>query len=298
MKLAIVVDSSCGLTKKQAEKRGWFYLPLNINIDGIEYRDGIDITSKNFYSIYKKESKVSTTATPPGEILDLFKKLNQEFDFTIVYPISEGLSSQYQTLLVLAKNFPKIHIIKSKNVSISIVDDLIKLENDINNNDITYKQGIERIESDKPARKRTIHLIPKHNDALLNGGRLTPSAAKLAKLFKIIPIIVFNKDGKLDKYSKGRIFDRTVMKLFDSLYLHHSKNLGNDKLFLFFLDVNCSESEKLKKYIEEKTHCDKNFKLVSYHIPPIIAIHTGLESISLQFDYNNNLLLDFLTKEQ
>ena len=66
MKLAIVVDSSSGLTEKQAKERGWHYLPLYLTIDGKEYRDGIDLTVDTFLDVYKKDSKTHTSCTPIG----------------------------------------------------------------------------------------------------------------------------------------------------------------------------------------------------------------------------------------
>ncbi len=49
MKYAIVTDSSIGLTKAQTEKLGWFFLPLNLVIDGVNYADGVDITSDTLF---------------------------------------------------------------------------------------------------------------------------------------------------------------------------------------------------------------------------------------------------------
>ncbi|MGL4343212.1 MAG: DegV family protein [Metamycoplasmataceae bacterium] len=295
MKLAIVVDSSCGLTKKQAEKKGWFYLPLIINIDGIEYRDGIDITPENFYKMYKKESISFTSATPPGETLKLFKKLSAEYDQVIVYPISSGLSSQYETLIILAKEFSNVKIIKSKEVTYSIIADLIKLEEDIKNNDLTYKQGIKIFEERKfDSKIRCLYLIPKHNDALLNGGRLTPSAAKLAKLLKIVPVIIV-KDGKLEKFEKGRIFDRTVIRLFENHYKNILKTISEEnKLTLFLLDVKCADRDKLYEAILKVIDGNPNVEIVKSYIPPVVAIHTGLESVILYFEFNAKKVKNYI----
>ena len=80
MKLAIVVDSSCGLTKKEAESRGWHFLPLYLDIDGKEYRDGIDITSDNFLDYYKPTSIGKTSCTPIGEALQLIEDLDPAYE--------------------------------------------------------------------------------------------------------------------------------------------------------------------------------------------------------------------------
>ncbi|WP_429994896.1 DegV family protein, partial [Mycoplasmopsis bovis] len=56
MKYAIVTDSSIGLTKAQTEKLGWFFLPLNLVIDGVNYADGVDITSDTLFEKFTLES--------------------------------------------------------------------------------------------------------------------------------------------------------------------------------------------------------------------------------------------------
>ncbi|MFL1037999.1 DegV family protein, partial [Mycoplasmopsis synoviae] len=55
----------------------------------------------------------------------------------------------------------------------------------------------------------SVSLVPKYNNFLVKGGRLSPQAALLAKLLNIVPIIKF-ENGELKKEGKGRIFERVV----------------------------------------------------------------------------------------
>ncbi|WAM01233.1 DegV family protein [Mycoplasmopsis felis] len=54
--IAIVVDSSCGLTENQAKKLDLFYLPLMIEVDGKVYREGIDVSSENLFEVFTLKS--------------------------------------------------------------------------------------------------------------------------------------------------------------------------------------------------------------------------------------------------
>lgn len=283
MKLAIVVDSSCGLTKKQAEERGWFFLPLYINIDGKEYADGVDITPKNFKEIYKKSSICSTSCTPPGEVIKLFEKISKTHDFVVFYPISQYLSSQYQNIELLSRSYKNVFVIKSSNVSQMIIFDLVEFEKNVLRNEITVKQGIQKIENKNSNIPQAL-LVPKTMDALVRGGRLSPSAAKMAKLLKIVPVIGV-QNGKLEKYNKGRIFNKVIINFGES-FLGKQFSKNKNQIIVVF-NVENNDVDTLFSEIKTKINYDK--EIIVVYMPPVVAIHTGFESIgfgiyNLEFD--------------
>ena len=49
MKTAIVTDSACNITPEIAEEHGIYVLPLQVIFEEEIYRDGIDLTTKDFY---------------------------------------------------------------------------------------------------------------------------------------------------------------------------------------------------------------------------------------------------------
>ncbi len=282
MKLAIVVDSSCGLTKKEAESRGWYFLPLYLDIDGKEYRDGIDITSKNFLDYYKSTSIGKTACTPIGEALQLIEDLSKKNDFVVIYPISMDLSSQYNNLEVIARQLKNVYVVKSKRVCQFIVRDLVELEKDVLSNELTVKQSIAQIEKQNYSQV-DILLYPKDITVLARGGRLSPSAAKLAKLLKIFPVIGM-QDGKLEKFDKGVTFSKTFFNTAIEQYKKVSKRKQKN---IIFLDTANENADDMCSELIEKIKYDKD--VIRNSIPPVIAIHTGYGAISIffiEFKYN------------
>lgn len=277
MKLAIVVDSSCGLSKKEASDRGWFYLPLCITIDGKEYADGIDLTSENFSLIFDSKLQASTSCTPYGEAEDLIRTIQKQYDFVIIYPISKYLSSQWQNLEIISKDYDNVFVINSKNVAQLIIQELVELENNVFVNNMDVREAIKKIEL-KDRNNPSILLFPQNMDALVKGGRLSPSAAKMAKLFKIVPVICF-QNGKLEKYDKGRVFSKVVVNTTVSWFLK-LQNKNNDKNLTFmFLDTDNDISDNLFHQIMEETNY--NDRAIRFNIPSVIAIHTGIGAISI-----------------
>lgn len=272
MKYAIIVDSACGLTQKQAEKLGWYYLPLHIEIDNVEYEDGVDITTKNLFEKYTKEADVKTSAINIGKTIELFEKLSKEYDKLFVYPISKFLSGTYQSLENLALEFPKLRVIKSVEVVQLIAFDLFWFENQMKKDPSKFEEYLQFIENN--GFKKSLTLIPKYNKYLVKGGRLTPAAAIIAKMLNIVPLIKW-EDGQLKKEGIGRNFKKTVLKNIEDKY-DFFKQLNNPNAFVAYLHSNASEEEKTS--IVAKFESLFNFKPYITLIAPVISIHTGPEA--------------------
>ncbi|WP_406617827.1 DegV family protein [Mycoplasmopsis lipophila] len=269
MKIAIVIDSAAGLSKEQVEKLGWYLLPLNIDIEGKNFIDGVEINSTNFFDYYKKESKAKTSAFHLGYAEELFTKLSMEYDSIVVYPISKYLSSAYSMLQVIQSDFPKLKVIESIQVAQLMLFDLLYLENKNIQNEQDLDNVIKSIENGE--RKQSITLIPKYNDCLVKGGRLHPAAALIAKLLKIVPLIKF-ENGQLLKESKGLVFAKSVKKMLESK-LDFYNNLSDNRCVIL-LHSQPKELEEFVKYTKEIYHIEP---FISY-IPTVVSIHTGAEA--------------------
>jgi len=75
MTIRIVTDSTCDLPAHVIEELGIIVVPLFINIGERGYRDGIEITRKEFYTNLPNYPSHPTTGTPS---MDVFCKLYSE----------------------------------------------------------------------------------------------------------------------------------------------------------------------------------------------------------------------------
>ena len=268
MKLGIILDSSSGLSKAEANKRGWGFLPLYFNINGKEYADGIDLTQNSYYKIINLEAEVKTSATPPSLALEEFEKMSKKFDHVIVYALSNKLSSQTSNLIMLAKNFNNIFVVPSHGLGRAVVHDCMFLE----------KMALEgaswdEIKKESEDMTRTIFGVaaPKTMKWLVKGGRIGASAAGMANLLKIVPLISY-EDGGLGKYGKGRVFNKTIVKLCRELY----EKFGDDREYLIYhadnKDINLHQ-KNIEKILNKKIHVD--------YFPSVITNHIGLGTIAI-----------------
>ena len=94
----IIVDSGSDLLPEVAKERGIEVLPLLANVDGTEYRDGIDLGRDAFYElleetgIFPKTSQVS-----PHTFAEAFREAREAGDEVIALTLSSALSGTYQS---------------------------------------------------------------------------------------------------------------------------------------------------------------------------------------------------------
>ena len=269
MKLAIVVDSSCGLSKKEIEARGWYFLPLYINIDGKEYTDGVDMDADTFYNMADIKMNVRTSATPPGIIMDVLEKASKENDGVIVFPLSSELSSQTSNITTLTRELKNVRVLKSWGMgeaTVNICEQMLELAKKEDSIDAIEKFGNER--------NNTIDgiLVPKYMDWLVKGGRVSVAAAKMAGMLKIIPVIGFHK-GQLIKHGKGRTFEKTLIKSAKQVV---QNNPENNK----FIILNCA-NEDVERIRELVLEIEGINELEIKSMPPVIGMHTGKGACSV-----------------
>ena len=76
--LQLVTDSSCDLPEELIQKYKIHVVPLIVNIDGKAYREGIDITPREFYQKMAVSKNLPMTSQPaPSSFSAVFKELSQ-----------------------------------------------------------------------------------------------------------------------------------------------------------------------------------------------------------------------------
>ena len=72
--MQIVTDSSCDIPQKLIEDYDILVVPLNIEIDGENYVDGVQLTHQSFYEKMVSSKEIPKTSQPsPQSFIDAFK---------------------------------------------------------------------------------------------------------------------------------------------------------------------------------------------------------------------------------
>ncbi len=73
MTVALVTDSNSQIPSALRERFAVHVVPLTVVIDGKQFREGVDITTADFYARLDDGATVSTAAPAPGEVLAVYE---------------------------------------------------------------------------------------------------------------------------------------------------------------------------------------------------------------------------------
>lgn len=200
-KTAIVTDSNSGITQKEAKKLGISVLPMPFFVNGDLFFEDINFTQEEFYTRLDEDADISTSQPSPGDVMELWDKLLEDYDEIVHIPMSSGLSSSYSTAAMLAEDYDnRVFVVNNQRISVtqkrSVFDALELIE-----------RGYEGIQIKKILEdtkfSSSIYITLETLKYLKKGGRITPAAAAFGTLLNIKPVLQIQGD-KLDAYAKTR----------------------------------------------------------------------------------------------
>lgn len=203
MKINIITDSSSDFSLKEAEELGITLIPLTLNIDGKDYKDGVDISKEEFYDLLINQHKMPKTAQPSIKVFEeIFKKAKENNEIALVIPIGKSFSGTYNNALIAKEiiDYKHIYIIDSC-TTIGGLQILVKHALKL----IDEGKDIADIVDSLNLLKTKIVMIAIMNtlDYLVKGGRLSTAKGLIGNLLNLKPMITFTYDGSISILNKS-----------------------------------------------------------------------------------------------
>lgn len=205
-KIAILTDSASDLTHEMIEGLDITIIPVRLRIGENNYKDGVDITKKEFWHKLITEKVVPKTAQPsPAEFRDYYEELfNKGYEKIISIHMSSKMSGTQQ----VAK----------------VAREMIKREKDIiivDSKSVTFGQAYQVLEAAKMAKE----------DAKLETilARLYEIADKMKVYFAVSDLTYLEKGGRIGRASSmiGSLLKlRPVLKIEDGEVTLETKTFG------------------------------------------------------------------------
>lgn len=229
-KIAILADSSCDFTPERAQKAGFSVVPLQVTFeDGSVYRDGIDLTSEEFFKKLAASKQLPKTSQPTIETwMDAMKQF-ADYDDIIVITVSGKVSgslsgaSMARRMLREEENFrPNIHLIDSMTASGAVAGFALEAVRMVREgcraqeilNRLLYLQN-----------HLAVYFIFDSLEYLRKGGRIGKATALAGKVMGIKPLLTFF-EGEPKNVDKVRGVQAGCKKLVEGFLqraadLHH-----------------------------------------------------------------------------
>ncbi len=265
--VAVVTDSVADLPSQVAEEFGITVVPLVVRFGTDVYRDGLDLSSDQFYGKLRTSKILPLTSVPPpAAFADAYDKLAEKANEIVVISLTSKLSATYQVAL------QSIGLMK-KQCRVEVIDSQWAV----------MAQGFIAIAAAKAARAGATleevldivrHTIPRVDmrgafdtlEYLERGGRIGKAQAFLGSLLKVNPVIGM-KDGEVHPYAR----ERSRAKAIDHLY-NFAASFGNLEGLAVEYTTDLDEANKLVKQLRAKF---SEVPIYLSRVSPVIGTHTG-----------------------
>ncbi|MBO5318041.1 MAG: DegV family protein [Oscillospiraceae bacterium] len=201
MKIKILSDSTCDLSKELLEKYDITVLPLTVIKNGQSFRDRVDIVPEDIFAhVAGGGDLCSTTALNVGEYEEIFAKYSAEYDGVIHINIGSGFSCCFQNASIAASDFANVRVVDSQNLSTGQGLVVLKACELVQNCD-----DLDEIKAQLDAftEKVEASFLLDQLQYMVKGGRCSSAAALGANLLNLKPCIEV-RGGKMSVVKKYR----------------------------------------------------------------------------------------------
>lgn len=238
MKVKIISDSTCDLSKELIEKYSIAIVPLYVVLNDDTKRDGIEVIPDDIYKYVDENGKLPTTsAANLGDFIDVFKYWREQGCEIVHFNISSEFSSSYHNACMAAEEVGGVYVVDSRNLSTG--------------QGLAVLHGAEMAQNGKSAKeiqaectaltsKIEASFVVDSIDYLYKGGRCSALAAFGANLLKLKPCIEV-ADGKMHPVKKYRGHISRVMQNYVQERLSGRNDI--DKHRIFITHTKCSEED-------------------------------------------------------
>jgi DegV family protein with EDD domain len=279
MTIKIVVDSSSDIPKNISTDLGIITVPMPVYIDGNTYHEGVDLFTEEFYANFKNYKDLPKTSQPnPNLLKDTYEKVLAEGNDLIAIHLSSGLSSTYQTAVMVREmcSAPeRIHLIDSLGASLgfgllAIMAATLAQEQD------DPALLVKRITEARGKMKYIFTLDTL--EYLIKGGRVSKTAGFVAGLLDVKPILHINSEGKIDVFGKVRSRKASLRKLVE--IMEQSIAEPENQIVGISHSACFEEAEALAAEIKNKLPVKE---IIIGEIGSVVGSHVGPGTLALFF---------------
>lgn len=277
-KTAIVTDSNSGITQAQGKEMGIFVLPMPFFINEELFFEDISLSQEEFYKRLEEDADISTSQPSPGDIMDLWDKILEEYDELVHIPMSSGLSGTCETAMSLAQDYDgKVQVVDNQRISVTqeeSVLDAMKLR-DAGKSAVEIKEILE-----KEKLESTIYITVDTLKYLKKGGRVTPAAAALGTVLNLKPVLTIQGE-KLDAFAKVRGWKAAKRTMLKAIEKDIKERFAGKEDQLVLAMVYAGNPEEAQEWKQEIQAVFPGYELKEAFLSLSVACHIGKGALAI-----------------
>ena len=256
----VVTDTTSAMNGVQAKESGIELVSLSVLIDGIEYKDQIDISTEELYKKLEAGCIPTTSQPNTGYLHEL---------------MANWKAKNYEAIIIITCS-SDMYIYDSRQVGAPVMDMALAAKQ-MADNDHDVNEIFEMLEM--KTKNSFSFLAPFDFKQLARSGRLSPVAAKMASILKVKALLYLKEDGScVDKYAMSRTESKIVKTVIDKF-----KNAGvNAKDYTLYISHADNEESALKAKRLLQDIFD-NIEVIVNKLPAVLTCHGGMKCISVHY---------------
>ena len=258
-------------------------LPLGITFGDITYADGVDLTNDRFYELLIESDELpKTSQATPFAYQEVFERVRAAGEEAVVITLSSKLSGTYQSAVTAAADYPEVHVVDGKNVTIGqtiLVQYALRL--------VDEGLGAPEVAEKVAAAADRVCLLALLDtlEYLRRGGRIPKSVGMVGEVLSIKPVVGV-EDGEVVMLGKARGSKNGRNQLHQQV-----ERYGIDFTMPVLLGYTGLSQKLLKKYLEDNRAIWED-KVAEEDLPicsvgATIGTHVGPGAIALAFFRKN-----------
>ena len=267
MTVRIVTDSLGDVPPEVADELGITVIPITVLFGTETYRDGIDITTEQFYQRLMSGETLPTTAIPPlSAFIEVYDKLAEETDEILVITISHKLSATYEAALQAIKQMKKeCHVEVIDSLQAVMTQGLIVITAaKAAKAGANFDEVVELTRSNM--RRVDIRMAFDTLEYLKRGGRIGKAQAFLGSVLKVNPVLTL-KDGEPFPIARERSRAKAIDYLYDfAMSFAHIEEMAVEDA------TTPDEAEMLVERLSSKFPKERIYRS---KVSPVVGTHVG-----------------------
>lgn len=276
--VAIVTDSTADLSRETYERNGIVVVPLLVHFGDEAYRDGIDLSSEEFYRKLASSKILPKTSQPsPHDFHVVYEELLSRSDEIVSIHLSSRLSGTYQSAVIAAGMVPdgKVHVIDGKSASVGT--GLVALEaSRLARSGATAEEIVRRV--GRVIDGMVVFFTVDTLEYLEKNGRIGKATAFLGALLSVRVVLSLD-EGEVAPFEKVRGSKQKALMRMVAAAKERAPSGRRLRAAIMQAAVP-EEAEVLRQAVEREFNCEE---IVTVGIGPVIGSHAGPGTVGLAF---------------
>jgi DegV family protein with EDD domain len=271
MPVKIVADSASDLPPVIAEELGITVVPVNVQFGDTVYRDGIDLSTDEFYEKLRKSKILPKTSAPsPGTFRETYDRIAQNADAIVSIHVSSRLSATYDAARLACSDFDfPVSIIDTETASMACGLLVITAARAAQNGaSLVEIEGLLRNAIPSTITYGVFSTL----EYLQRGGRIGRAQAFVGSLLKISPILAISK-GEVLPVARIRTRPKAIERMCEIV-----EGYGTIEDMSVMRTTDPAEAESLAQRLSSVYPIDRMYRA---NIGPAMGTYVGPDAVGV-----------------